>query len=210
MEAKRVYQARMSRQLARLTDTMTAQRLRREHEWIDFIHRVMAACDEQGIFQPDRDLINAMEDELFYGITLNAELVRLAELEEQTEASGIDALRQAIQRLPSDPPCRVPGIWYETQKQHWLGWLDNYHSPGGYGRIVRPRNAKWVYNHVVDPYMLFWLVETSGVHRDLVESARRALSTEGTFSKRSGAIRKVVSWADVARALWSNGRAANG
>jgi hypothetical protein len=30
---------------------------------------------------------------------------------------------RAIEALPSDEPQVIPGRWYQTQKEHWLGWL---------------------------------------------------------------------------------------
>src|SRR5262245_11407403 len=51
----------------------------------------------------------------------------------------VAALRRAISRLPSDKPVVTPGKWYKTQKEHWLGWLSEYHGPGAYGRRADTR-----------------------------------------------------------------------
>jgi hypothetical protein len=109
---------------------------------------------------------------------------------------------KAIERLPSDPPRRVPGVWYLTQKEHWLGWLRDYDGPGAYGRIPRERDARWVYNHGVNPYMLFWLIEASGVDGEQVELARAELANERRYAAMSGAIRRILPWQEVAGALW--------
>ncbi|MCC6174003.1 MAG: hypothetical protein IT305_01760 [Chloroflexi bacterium] len=129
-----------------------------------------------------------------------------------TATIGIDQFIRAIERLPSDPPQRAPGVWFTTQKEHWLGWLRQYDGPGAYNRIPasqlpRPHDAKWVYNHVVNPYMLFWLVETAGVRPERVEAARNGLAADASLMARAGAIRRHVPWADIAAALWGNGEA---
>jgi len=109
---------------------------------------------------------------------------------------------KAVERLPPDQPRRVAGVWYLTQKEHWLGWLGDYDGPGAYGRIPCDRDARWVYNHVVNPYMLFWLIEASGVDSERVELARRELSDERAYPAMAGAIRRAAPWPEVALALW--------
>lgn len=63
---------------------------------------------------------------------------------------------QAIRRLPSDPPVDSPQTWYRTQKEHWLGWLGDYEGPGAYKRKTGvKRDAKYAYNHIVCPELLW-------------------------------------------------------
>jgi hypothetical protein len=117
----------------------------------------------------------------------------------------IRKLQRAIAKLPAGRPQHVPGRWYTTQKQHWLGWLREYHSPGAYGRRPDARHdAAFAYNHIVNPYMLLWLVKTSGVQRSAIESANRVARRAGTMMAKSAAIRRVAPWADVERALWGS------
>ena len=69
-----------------------------------------------------------------------------------------------IRGLPSDGPHIDPSKWYATQKEHWLGWLSEYHSPGAYGRKSHSRrDARYAYNHIVEAKMLLWLVQAAGV-----------------------------------------------
>jgi hypothetical protein len=64
----------------------------------------------------------------------------------------------AISRMPEDRRVQSDEVWYESQKEHWVGWLFHYNSPGAYGRkVVEGRNAKFVYNHVVCPELLLYL-----------------------------------------------------
>ncbi len=110
---------------------------------------------------------------------------------------------RAILQLPSDEPKVHPGIWYKTQKEHWLGWLSEYHGPGAYGRKVGiKRDAKFAYNHIVNHQMLLWLISAAGVSSKLVNAARRASAGVSTMQHKSASIRKQVPWEIVAIALW--------
>lgn len=112
---------------------------------------------------------------------------------------------QAIRRLPADPPRDVPGVWYKTQKEHWLGWLRHYDGPGAYGRIPgQKRDAKFAYNHIVCDQMLLWLIRAAGVSYEQVEAAETAAARSTTLMQSSGAIRKCVPWAEVQKALWGD------
>jgi hypothetical protein len=113
----------------------------------------------------------------------------------------------AISRLPEDRR-RQRTIWYESQKEHWIGWLFHYNSPGAYGRkVTHGRDARFVYNHVVCPGLLAYLADASGVARGLVRQAKRIATSHGTEMARSGAIRRVVPWNVVQDALLKNGYA---
>jgi hypothetical protein len=103
-----------------------------------------------------------------------------------------------IENLPSDKPKHNPRVWYLTQKEHWLGWLREYHGPGAYGRVPgQPRrDAKFAYNHIVCPDMLLWLITAAGVSPKLVTDARRSASRVHSHSlnQQAAAIRRHVPW----------------
>jgi hypothetical protein len=110
-----------------------------------------------------------------------------------------------IERLPSDDPVHDPKVWYTTQKEHWLGWLRKYDAPGAYGRIAgTQRDARFAYNHIVEPKMLLWLIEAAGVSKYLVEAAQRASAEGASLMQKSGVIRKVVPWAVLSAAIWGD------
>lgn len=114
-----------------------------------------------------------------------------------------------IEKLPSDEPRVRPGVWYTTQKQHWLGWLGEYDGPGAYGRLPgRHRDAKFAYNHIVCPEALLWLVEAAGVRPELVQAAWSAYEAGTSLMQKSGAIRRHVPWAEVYDVLRGSRRAA--
>ena len=121
------------------------------------------------------------------------------------DSVSIQVFIRAIEALPSDKPRDRPGIWYRTQKEHWLGWLGEYEGPGGYGRQVQSgRDARFAYNHIVNPQMLLWLNEAAGVDSSLVSASREAASNKTTMMAQSGAIRKIMPWKMVESALFNS------
>jgi hypothetical protein len=88
------------------------------------------------------------------------------------------------------------GVWYTSQKEHWLGWLSEYDGPGAYDRKTRRgRSAQFVYNHINCPPMLLWLAEAIGVPKATVLVAKRsALATCKTRGGHCAAIRGIIPW----------------
>lgn len=121
------------------------------------------------------------------------------------QPDSIEWFIQAIRRLPSDEPVanRQPGYNnYRTQKNHWLGWLDPNSSTGTYPRRCAPgRDARYVYNHIIEPKLLFWLISASGIEPELVKAATQAAEAASSLASKSAAIRKQVPWPKVAAAL---------
>jgi hypothetical protein len=116
---------------------------------------------------------------------------------------SIKQFMNAINHLPSDAPQIRPGIWYKTQKEHWLEWLRGYQGPGGYGRNVdQERDARYAYNHIVNFEMLLWIITAARVKPGLVNAARRASKHGSTMQQKSAAIRRLVPWEELAGALW--------
>jgi hypothetical protein len=82
-------------------------------------------------------------------------------------------------------------MWYHTEKEHWLGWLSEYDGPGAYGRTGdQHRDARFAYNHIVNPYMLMYPIEAIPMRPELVEAAQVALkaNAHSTLMRMSGAI----------------------
>lgn len=120
-----------------------------------------------------------------------------------------DSIRRFISKireLPSDDAVadRQPGYNnYNTQKDHWLGWLGLHPGRGTYARKSgENRDAQYVYNHIVEPKMLLWLIEAAGVEPALISAAKRASSEARTLPAKSSSIRRHVPWSTVANALW--------
>jgi hypothetical protein len=116
---------------------------------------------------------------------------------------SISKFIRLIQQLPSDKPYPDPRVWYKTQKEHWLGWLKEYHTPGAYGRIPdKSRDAQYAYNHIVNYKMLLWIIEAAGVKPALVKATKRASANGSTLQEKSAAIRRLVPWEELAGTLW--------
>lgn len=110
----------------------------------------------------------------------------------------------AIHRLPADRPVVDPRKYYRTQKEHWLGWLGEYNTRGAYGRKAgMNRDARYAYNHVVEPKMLLWLISAAGVRPGLVWAARRDAAEQKSMMAQSAAIRARVSWEEIEGRLWT-------
>lgn len=115
---------------------------------------------------------------------------------------SIAKFRRAIKHLPSDERHIVPGIWYMTQKEHWLGWLKEYTGPGAYGRKNWKHDAQFVYNHVVCPEMLLFLIRSLPLHFEKIQWAEEACNNAESSMEKVGAIRKIASWKDIESAIW--------
>ncbi len=112
-------------------------------------------------------------------------------------------LRRAIARLPEDERIVDSKVWYKSQKEHWLGWLEHYDSPGAYGRkVTSGRDARFVYNRIVCYPMLLYLIEATGLRGTNVEAAQRYTEAGPSLMARSGWIRRHVPWEVVEAALW--------
>lgn len=86
-------------------------------------------------------------------------------------------------------------VWYRTQHEHWLGWLRGYEGSGAYGRKNWSRSAEFVYNHIVNPGMLVYLAEATGIERGrLIAAGKAALASRASMSSMSGAFRRIVTW----------------
>jgi len=123
-----------------------------------------------------------------------------------TESISIQQFIRAIRALPEDEQRDNPRVWYLTQKEHWLGWLGQYGGPGAYGRKGgKNRDAKFAYNHIVNCYMLVYLITAANIRPDQHEAVIEASNQDLTLQGRSGAIRRLVPWSEVSAVLWPNG-----
>ena len=110
----------------------------------------------------------------------------------------VENLIKFIETLPSDKEVEIGTQGYnlyKSQKSHWLGWLDSKSKSGTYQRKDAPnRGAKFVYNHIMEPKMLLWLISASGIDMKLLTQAEENAANAKTMASSCAAIRKVVSW----------------
>jgi len=122
-----------------------------------------------------------------------------------SESISIRKFILAIQQLPSDKPKVTSGKWYKTQKEHWLGWLNEYGGSGAYGRKGgKNQDAEFSYNHIVEYRMLLWIVEAAGVEAKLVKQAKAVVDDKKSMSANSASMRKIIPWKTLKSALWKN------
>lgn len=118
---------------------------------------------------------------------------------------SVEQLLAKVRELPEDEPIDNTRKWYRTQKEHWIGWLKQYRGPGAYGRVGgNKRDAKFVYNHIVEPKMLLYLIRAAGVDARLMNAAEEAAAAASgaTLMAQSAAVRRTVPWTIVREALW--------
>jgi hypothetical protein len=118
---------------------------------------------------------------------------------------SVQCLIEAIEQLDADPPRHDSRVWYTTQKEHWLGWLDAYDGPGAYGRVsTARRDARYAYNHIVNYQMLEWLARAAGADAATMRAVQAATKTGTTLQQKSAAIRRVVPWDQMVVLLWAD------
>jgi len=91
------------------------------------------------------------------------------------------------------------GVWYTSQKEHWVEWLLEYDGPGAYNRKTsKGRSAELAYNHVRCPPMLLWLAEAAGVSKKQVLAAKRsALKARRNLGSQCAALRGAIPWSEI-------------
>jgi len=117
---------------------------------------------------------------------------------------SIEQFIKIIETLPSDDEVVVGTQGYSryrTQKAHWLGWLTK--KPGAkYFRQDAPnRGAKYVYNHIMEPKMLLWLISALDLQPELVELAKKEATNKKSMASSCAAIRKTVPWQTLEKTL---------
>lgn len=89
----------------------------------------------------------------------------------------------------------LPPVWYNSQRQHLLGWVEEYNSAGAYGRSNYYGTARNIYQRLQSPGALIWLAEALGETAESLAQAIAAADAAGPrAASRCGAIRKVVPW----------------
>ena len=113
---------------------------------------------------------------------------------------SVEKLINVIKKLPVDKevPSGTQGYSrYHSQKAHWLGWLSKKPGAKYYRQDAPNRGAKFVYNHIMEPKMLLWLITASGIDNKLIANAQKDSDNARTMASSCAAIRKVVPWEDL-------------
>lgn len=93
--------------------------------------------------------------------------------------------------------------WYRSEKEHWLGWLDEYQGPGAYGRQDQATDdAQKVYNRVQSAPMLLWLAEAARIEKLALSKAIAEVKAAGrSGASQCAALRRVIPWSAIAERL---------
>jgi len=118
---------------------------------------------------------------------------------------SVEEFIRFIKKLPSDEPVAkgTQGYnLYTTQKDHWLGWLDVKSDTGTYQRKDSPnRDAKYVYNHIMEPKMLIWLISAVVPDEDTINHIAKEYTTQKSMASKCASIRKIVPWDTISKNL---------
>ncbi len=89
--------------------------------------------------------------------------------------------------------------WYCSQKEHWLAWLNNYHTVGPYGRKPNKTDGgKQIYNRLNCAPMAFWLAEAAGLPNEALRAAYAAATTsQPNGASQSAAVRRFATWQSI-------------
>jgi len=128
-------------------------------------------------------------------------LERIELLSPKSPLSDAFAARWSDVTTDGSTPREGAFAWNDTQYGHWLGWLASYQRQA-HGIKEANRSAEFVYNRVSSPRMLIYLAEAVGLSSRRLELATTAaLANTKSLATMSAAIRKVISWRTVERAL---------
>ena len=118
-----------------------------------------------------------------------------------TRPISIRRFRRALGLLKPDRPRVRPGIWYESQHEHWQGWLGEYLSAGPYGRKGRRNDARFAYHHINCPPMLVWPACASGVAPSTIRRASAEARSRKSPQSQCAGIRRHVPFEVMSAAL---------
>ncbi|MCC6740106.1 MAG: hypothetical protein IT452_13750 [Planctomycetia bacterium] len=102
-----------------------------------------------------------------------------------------------IRRLPREQPITDSvNVSGRDQKDHWISWLEDYHTAGFYKRTGRHAAASFAYNHLKCPEMILWLAEAVGSPKVSLERAAAIIraSRNAQNARTCAAVRSVLRW----------------
>ena len=118
----------------------------------------------------------------------------------------IQELLRAVRRLRAATPIsdRLSKGGYDTHKDHWIGWLEEYDGPGFYGRSNWKVDARAVYQRLNNGHMIVWLNEAAGEGAGPIRTTIRQMKLRGNGRKQTEAkiARARHPWESVAALLF--------
>ena len=117
---------------------------------------------------------------------------------------SIEEFIKDIESLPTDKEVEIGTQGYNrysTQKAHWLGWLSKKPGAKYYRQDAPDRGPKYVYNHIMEPKMLLYLISALDFDDDLKQLAKIEAKNAKTMASGCAAIRKVIPWIKIEEKL---------
>jgi len=117
---------------------------------------------------------------------------------------SIEEFIKDIESLPIDKEVEIGTQGYNrysTQKAHWLGWLSKKPGAKYYRQDAPDRGPKYVYNHIMEPKMLLYLISALDFDDDLKQLAKIEAKNAKTMASSCAAIRKVIPWIKIEEKL---------
>ena len=117
---------------------------------------------------------------------------------------SIEEFIKDIESLPTDKEVEIGTQGYNrysTQKAHWLGWLSKKPGAKYYRQDAPDRGPKYVYNHIMEPKMLLYLISALDFDDDLKQLAKIEAKNAKTMASSCAAIRKVIPWIKIEEKL---------
>lgn len=94
-------------------------------------------------------------------------------------------------------------VYWNSQKEHLLPWLDAQGTNGTAGFTRRKPNydARTMYVNLSCPECLIWIAEAAGLQQDVIVSAAEKAKTNDSAVTRSAIIRHDIPWETIEAAL---------
>lgn len=122
-----------------------------------------------------------------------------------SEDLSVQEFREVLATLPAHLPLsdafekdfpQRQGVWWSSQREHMLGWLQHQQSMGD-GKFTRKApntSARLTYVRLNSGPAIVWIAEALGVDTETVKSAAAAAKTEPNPRKHCGLLRKYLPW----------------
>lgn len=124
-----------------------------------------------------------------------------------TRPISIQELLRAVKGLPptSFESDFLHKSGYDTHQDHWKAWLEQYNSPGYYGRNdTSITDARTVYVRLNCGPMIIWLCEAAGESAAVIQAAARdmRLNGKGRAQTEAKIVRSHLPWERASELLF--------
>lgn len=119
-----------------------------------------------------------------------------------TIAQFIAAIKGLRQQTPQSDQFPLPA-GHTSFKSQWLGWLEEYLTPGYYDRKNAVDDAEWAYQHLNNGRMIVWLNEAAGENPRIIHAAIVAMDGREPLQTEAKYARRVLPWESAAGLLFN-------